>query len=45
MNAQAALNSFWNGFGWNAFEENTVPENAFAQHDLQLRKCYTPSYR
>lgn len=30
MNAQAALNSFWNGFGWEAFEENTVPENAFA---------------
>ena len=30
MNAQAALNSFWNSFGWNAFEENTVPENAFA---------------
>ena len=30
MNAQAALNSFWNGFGLEAFEENTVPENAFA---------------
>lgn len=30
MNAQAALNQFWNGFGWDAFEENTVPENAFA---------------
>ena len=30
MNAQAALNSFWRSFGWDAFEENTVPENAFA---------------
>ena len=30
MNAQAALNSFWNGFGWTAFEENSVPENAFS---------------
>lgn len=30
MNAQAALNNFWNGFGWDAFDENTVPENAFA---------------
>lgn len=30
MNAQAALNQFWNGFVWDAFEENTVPENAFA---------------
>lgn len=30
MNAQAALTSFWKGFSWDAFEENTVPENAFA---------------
>lgn len=30
MNAQAALNSFWNGFGWTAWEENTVPDNAFS---------------
>lgn len=33
MNAQAALNQFWNGFGWKAYEENTVPENAFADRD------------
>jgi hypothetical protein len=31
MNAQAALNSFWNGFGWTAWEENSVPENAFSR--------------
>lgn len=31
MNAQAALNSFWSGFGWTAWEENTVPENAFSR--------------
>ncbi len=30
MNGQAALNSFWNGFGWDAFEENTVPDQAFS---------------
>ena len=30
MNAQAALNSFWNSFGWDAYEENTVPENIFS---------------
>lgn len=30
MNAQAALNQFWNSFGWKAYEENTVPENAFS---------------
>lgn len=30
MNAQAALNSFWHGFGWDAFDENSVPENSFA---------------
>lgn len=29
MNAQAALTSFWRGFGWDAFDENSVPENAF----------------
>ena len=23
-----ALNSFWNGFGWKAYDENTVPEEA-----------------
>lgn len=30
MNSQAALNAFWNGFGWKAYEENTVPDNVFA---------------
>jgi hypothetical protein len=30
MNAQAAINSFWNGFEWAAYEENTVPENIFS---------------
>lgn len=30
MNAQAALTSFWRGFGWDAFDENSVPENAFS---------------
>lgn len=31
MNAQQALHSFWSGFGWTAWEENTVPENAFSR--------------
>jgi hypothetical protein len=31
MNAQAALNSFWNGYGWTAWEENSVPEEAFSR--------------
>lgn len=31
MNAQAALQEFWSGFGWTAWEENTVPENAFSR--------------
>lgn len=30
MNGQAALNKFWNSFGWDAFEENTVPDQAFS---------------
>lgn len=30
MNAQAALNSFWQGFEWDAFEENAVPDQAFS---------------
>lgn len=33
MNSQAALNTFWNGFGWKAYEENTVPDNLFATSD------------
>lgn len=33
MNAQAALNTFWNSFEWKAYEENTVPENVFADRD------------
>lgn len=31
MNAQKALHSFWSSFGWIAWEENTVPENAFSR--------------
>ncbi len=33
MNSQAALNTFWNGFGWKAYEENAVPDNLFATSD------------
>lgn len=29
MNAQAALQTFWSGFGWTAWEENSVPEEVF----------------
>lgn len=30
MNSQQALDSWWNSFGWKAWEENTVPDNALA---------------
>ncbi len=33
MNAQQALHTFWSGFGWTAWEENTVPDNAFASRN------------
>ena len=36
MNEQAALQTFWSGFNWDAFEENAVPENAFATRDHYL---------
>lgn len=35
-NAQAALHSFWSGFGWTAWEENTVPENAFSRNNQYI---------
>lgn len=28
MNRTQALQNFWSGFGWSAYDENTVPENA-----------------
>ena len=28
MKKAQALNSFWNGFGWVAYDESTVPDNA-----------------
>ena len=28
MNSQQALNSFWNGFYWKAWEESTVPDGS-----------------
>lgn len=30
MNSQQALDNWWNSFGWKAWEENTVPDNALA---------------
>lgn len=36
MDSQQALNSFWNGFGWNAWEENTVPDGAVSQYGHYL---------
>lgn len=32
MNSQQALEAFWNGFSWNAFQENSVPDNAFKEY-------------
>lgn len=32
MNDQQALHSFWSGFVWKAFEESTVPDNAFDKY-------------
>lgn len=28
MNKYQALHKFWNSFGWKAYDENTVPDNA-----------------
>ena len=28
MNSQQALDNWWRSFGWEAWEENTVPDNA-----------------
>ena len=28
MDKEQALNNFWNRFGWTAYDENTVPDNA-----------------
>ena len=28
MNSDQALQSFWSSFGWKAYDENTVPEDA-----------------
>lgn len=28
MNKEQALNQFWNSFGWDAYDENTVPDDA-----------------
>lgn len=28
MDKQQALHQFWSGFGWAAYDENTVPDNA-----------------
>ena len=30
---QQALNAFWNGFTWKAYDESTVPDNALALND------------
>lgn len=44
MNAQAALNSFWNSFGWSAYEENTVPENIFDRMSQYITYSAGQSY-
>ena len=32
MNSRQALDSFWKRFTWNAWEENTVPDNALKDY-------------
>ena len=32
MDSQQALDSFWNSFSWNAWDENTVPDNALKDY-------------
>lgn len=32
MDSMQALNSFWNGFGWKAYDENTVPDDAMERN-------------
>lgn len=33
MDKQQALHQFWSGFGWAAYDENTVPDNAMERFD------------
>ena len=36
MNSQQAYDNWWNSFQWQAFEENTVPDNALSQYGHYL---------
>ena len=36
MNSQQALDNWWNSFQWNAFEENTVPDDALSTYGHYL---------
>lgn len=36
MDSQQALNSWWNSFQWQAFEENTVPDDALSTYGHYL---------
>jgi len=36
MNSQQAYDEFWNSFGVDAFEESTVPDDAFATRDAYI---------
>ena len=33
MDKQQALHQFWSSFGWAAYDENTVPDNAMERFD------------
>lgn len=42
MNSQQALDSFWKRFTWNAWEENTVPDDALKDYGHYI--TYTASW-
>lgn len=41
MDKYQAIQSFWSGFGWDAFNEHTVPDNAFNTRDGYITYAVT----
>ena len=35
MDKEQALHKFWSSFGWKAYDENTVPDNAMAENNYR----------